>query len=120
MELVLFIKKRYKDFIANFNEQIEPFLTPGDHGKWTDYVNEKLKLKRDLILVAGMTQSQRSKLIKNGIKTIDEFAALKSNNKIFISKKDTLRNLYKQSKVQVLPKSLMTTKFRATHLVRER
>ncbi len=98
------LKKRYKDFIANFDEQIEPFLTPGDHGKWTDYVNEKLKTKRDLILVAGMTQSQRSKLIKNGIKTIDEFAALKSKNKIFISKKDTLRNLYQQSKVQVLPK----------------
>ena len=52
-----------------------------------------------------MTKYQRIKLIKNDIKNIDDFAALKSNNKIFGSKKDTLRNLYNQAKVQCLKKS---------------
>ena len=100
------LKKRYKKFIENFNEDIEIKLIPGNHGKWTEYVTEKLKKDRDLILVAGMTQSQRVKLVKNNIKTIDEFAGLKPNNKIFGSKKDTLRNLYNQAQVQVKSRSL--------------
>jgi len=99
-----FLKKRYKIFLNNFNEEIQPQLIPDNHGKWTDYVNEKLKGMRDLIIVAGMTKYQRIKLIKNDIKNIDDFAALKSNNKIFGSKKDTLRNLYNQAKVQCLKK----------------
>ena len=54
-----------------------------------------------------MTKYQRIKLIKNDIKNIDDFAALKANNKIFGSKKDTLRNLYNQAKVQCLKKNQM-------------
>ena len=99
------LKKRYKKFIENFNEDMEIKFIPGNHGKWTDYVTEKLKKNRDLIIVAGMTQSQRLKLIKKNIKTIDDFAALKPENKIFGSKKDTLRNLYNQAKIQVRPRS---------------
>ena len=99
------LKKRYKEFIENFNEDMEIKFIPGNHGKWTDYVTGKLKKDRDLIIVAGMTQSQRIKLIKKNIKTIDDFAALKSNNKIFESKNNTLKNLYNQAKVQVRQQS---------------
>ena len=100
-----FLKKRYKVFLSCFNEEIQPQLIPDNHGKWTDYVNEKLKERRDLIIVAGMTKSQRIKLIKNDIKNIDDFAALKANNKIFGSKKSTLRNLHNQAKVQCIKKT---------------
>ena len=68
-----FSKKRYKIFLNNFNEEIQPHLIY-NQGKWTDYVNERLKGKRDLIIVAGMTKYQRIKLIKNDIKNIDDFA----------------------------------------------
>ena len=99
------IKQRYKKFLTDFNEEISPELMPGIHGKWSDYINEKLKERRDLILVAGMTKSQRKKLINNDIKTIEDFAFIKPENKIFVSKKDTLRNLHNQAKVQLLKKS---------------
>ena len=99
------IKQRYKKFLTDFNEEITPELMPGNHGKWSDYINEKLKERRDLILVAGMTKSQRKKLINNDIKTIEDFAFIKPENKIFVSKKDTLRNLHNQAKVQLLKKS---------------
>ena len=65
---------------------------PGNHGKWSDYINEKLKERRDLILVAGMTKSQRKKLInlfkKNKIQF--GFHYPKSINQI-----DSLKKLYK-------------------------
>tara|TARA_Y100001978_G_scaffold101594_1_gene90922 strand:+ start:133 stop:3687 length:3555 start_codon:yes stop_codon:yes gene_type:complete len=72
------LRNRYRNFLNNFDYNIQPEHFPGDHGHWSSFIEEELKKKRDLILVAGMRQSQRNKLIKAGINNIDELA--KTNN----------------------------------------
>ena len=57
------LRDRYRKFIEDFDESQQPEYCPGDHGHWSSFVEEKLENKRDLILVAGMRQSQRLSLI---------------------------------------------------------
>ena len=65
------LRDRYQKFLDAFDENQQPEHSPGDHGHWSSFIEEELGKKRDLILVAGMRQSQRNKLIAAGISTIE-------------------------------------------------
>ena len=69
------LRQRYRDFRAGFDPSQEPEDAPGDHGLWGPFIEQRLEAKRDLILVAGMRQSQRHKLRAAGITTIDALAS---------------------------------------------
>ena len=97
------LRDRYKKFIENFDESNQPEYSPGDHGHWSSFVEEELKKKRDLILVAGMRRNQRNKLISSGICTIDELAKAsrsqiknQMDEKIFVQLKE-------QAAIQICP-----------------
>ena len=68
------LRQRYRDFRASFDPDAQPEDAPGDHGTWVPYIKQRLEQARDLTLVAGMRQSQRSKLRAAGITTIDALA----------------------------------------------
>ena len=68
------LRYRYQKFLDSFDKNRQPEHSPGDHGHWSSFIEEELGKKRDLILVAGMRQSQRNKLIAAGISTIEELA----------------------------------------------
>ena len=70
------LRQRYRTFRAGFDPSQEPEDAPGDQGLWEPFIQQRLEAKRDLILVAGMRQSQRDKLRAAGITTIDQLAAL--------------------------------------------
>ena len=70
------LRKRYRDFRAGFDPKQEPEDAPGDHGLWKPFIEQRLKDKRDLKLVANLRGSQRQKLRAAGITTIDALAAL--------------------------------------------
>ena len=74
------LRQRYRDFRAAFDPSLEPEDAPGDHGLWEPFIEQRLQQKRDLILVAGLHQSQRSKLRAAGITTINDLAALPQND----------------------------------------
>lgn len=69
------LRQRYRDFRAGFDPSQEPEDAPGDHGLWEPFIQQRLEAKRDLILVAGLRQSQRSKLRAAGLASIDALAA---------------------------------------------
>ena len=58
------LRQRYRTFRAGFDPSQEPEDAPGDQGLWEPFIQQRLEAKRDLILVAGMRQSQRSKALK--------------------------------------------------------
>ena len=66
-----FKKNEYKTFLRNFDPNKEPEDIPGDHSNWTEFITERLKKKRDLILVHNMLKTQRNKLRSEGILSID-------------------------------------------------
>ena len=45
-----FKKNEYKTFLRNFDPNKEPEDIPGDHSNWTEFITERLKKKKDLIL----------------------------------------------------------------------
>ena len=98
------LKSQYKQFIDNFDPNKEPDIFPGNHGKWTTFIEKELSRRKDLSLVAGMNKYQRHRLIEQSINTIDEFARY-DLEKILVSKEDPLINLQKQAKAQVHPKN---------------
>ena len=53
---------RYRDFRQAFDPAAIPEDSPGDHSSWTTYIEQRLEANRDLMLVAGMRQTQRLKL----------------------------------------------------------
>jgi len=66
------LRQRYRDFRASFDPKHEPEDAPGDHGLWEPFIEQRLQQKRDLILVAGLRQNQRSTLRAAGITTIEQ------------------------------------------------
>ncbi len=98
------LKSQYKQFIDNFDPNREPDIFPGNHGKWTTFIENELSRRKDLSLVAGMTKYQRNRLIEQSVNTIDQFAEYHLE-KILVSKEDPLINLQKQAKAQVHPKN---------------
>ena len=97
------LRDRYQKFLAAFDENKQPEHSPGDHGHWSSFIEEELEKKRDLILVAGMRQSQRNKLIASGISNIEELANASKNQlnnqideKMFVQLKE-------QAAIQIRP-----------------
>ena len=99
-----FKKNQYKSFLRNFNPNEEPEDIPGDHSNWTEFITERLKTKRDLILVHNMLKTQRNKLRAKGILSIDQLAAIKPNTKISGINPEILERLRKQAAIQIKPR----------------
>lgn len=76
------LRQRYRDFRAAFDPRREPEDAPGDHGLWEPFIQQRLEEARDLILVAGMRQSQRSNLRSAGISSIDHLATSPEDQRI--------------------------------------
>lgn len=104
------LKNEYIKFIDNFDYQKKPDLYPGNHGRWTTYIENLLSEKGDLSLVAGMTKYQRNRLLDNKITNINEFAKCDLSN-VLKGKQDPLINLQKQARVQVNSKNNGKTLF---------
>jgi len=95
------LRQRYRDFRAGFDPSQEPEDAPGDHGLWGPFIEQRLEAKRDLILVAGMRQSQRQKLRAAGISTIEQLAALPESTSLAGMNSDVLRRLREQAVIQL-------------------
>lgn len=98
------LRKRYRNFGESFDPNVIPQDTPGDHGSWTAFIEERLEASRDLVLVANMRQNQRLKFKQAGIHTIDDLAALPDQAHIQGLNRDALNDLRQQAKLQVTPK----------------
>ena len=69
------LRRRHREFRAAFEPSQPPEDAPGDHGLWEPFIQQRLEERRDLILVASIRQSQRSKLRAAGVHTIEQLAA---------------------------------------------
>ncbi|MCP9784080.1 TM0106 family RecB-like putative nuclease [Cyanobium sp. WKJ7-Wakatipu] len=110
------LRQRYRDFRASFDASKEPEDAPGDHGLWEPFITERLEAKRDLMLVAGMRQNQRTKLRAAGITTIEQLAALKETESVSKLAPAMLARLRDQARIQVA--SASKTDGRPAHEVR--
>ncbi|MEB3332747.1 MAG: TM0106 family RecB-like putative nuclease [Synechococcaceae cyanobacterium] len=97
------LRQRYRVFIASFDPQAPPQDAPGDHGGWQPLIEERLEQQRDLILVAGMRQSQRRRLRAAGITTIDQLAAAPAEPTIPGLDPAILLRLQEQARIQTAP-----------------
>ena len=95
------LRQRYRDFRSSFDASNEPEDAPGDHGLWEPFIEQRLEDKRDLKLVAGMRQNQRSKLRSAGITTIEQLAALNDIQVIPVMNSDLLKRLREQASIQI-------------------
>jgi len=95
------LRQRYRDFRAAFDSSQEPEDAPGDHGLWEPFIDERLKDKRDLILVAGLRQSQRSKLLVADISCVDALAASADDQPVAGLDPAVLQRLRAQARIQV-------------------
>ena len=78
---------------------------------WSDHCNSTWKNDDHLSLVANIQNSQRDKLYKAGIKTVEELALAEDNTKISNLNKDTYKRLHAQAKLQHSKKSTGKDKY---------
>ncbi|CAK6695432.1 TM0106 family RecB-like putative nuclease [Synechococcus sp. CBW1107] len=95
------LRERYRLFRAGFDPGQEPEDAPGDHGLWTPFIEQRLQEKRDLILVAGMRQSQRAKLRAIGISTIEQLADWPAAERVPGMDDAVLARLHDQAQIQL-------------------
>ena len=95
------LRQRYRDFRAGFDASQPPEDAPGDHGLWEPFIQQRLEDKRDLILVAGLRQSQRQKLRAAGIPTIDALAGLPADRRVDGVEDAVLARLRDQARIQM-------------------
>ena len=95
------LRQRYRDFRATFDPNQGPEDAPGDHGLWEPFIKQRLEGKRDLILVAGMRQSQRRKLHAGGITSIDALAASLDDQLVTGMDPAVLQRLRDQARIQL-------------------
>lgn len=95
------LRQRYRDFRASFDSSQEPEDAPGDHGLWEPFIQQRLEDKRDLVLVAGLRQSQRAKLRAAGISTIEQLAASPEDQPVAGLDVASLARLRDQARIQV-------------------
>ncbi|MEB3168263.1 MAG: TM0106 family RecB-like putative nuclease [Synechococcaceae cyanobacterium] len=95
------LRQRYRHFRAGFDPNHEPEDAPGDHGLWEPFIQQRLQEKRDLILVAGLRQSQRSKLRAADITTLDALAAAPEDQPVPGLDPAVLARLRDQARIQV-------------------
>ncbi|WP_341883878.1 TM0106 family RecB-like putative nuclease [Synechococcus sp. UW140] len=110
------LRQRYRDFRSSFDACNEPEDAPGDHGLWEPFIEQRLENKRDLMLVAGMRQNQRSKLRSAGITTIDELASLDDIEHVSKLDPAILARLQDQARIQIASEA--KTNGRPAHEVR--
>ena len=96
------LRQRYRDFRAGFDPNQEPDDAPGDHGPWDPYIQQRLEEARDLILVAGMRQSQRNKLRAAGISTIDALASCAEDQRLAGLDQAMFARLRDQARIQLV------------------
>jgi predicted RecB family nuclease len=97
------LRQRFAAFQESFEPSHAPEDTPGDHGGWTAFIDERLEQQRDLMLVAGMRQSQRQKLRAVGIHTIEQLAALPAVSSVKGLTGEALHELRQQAELQLTP-----------------
>jgi len=97
------LRQRFAVFQESFDPVKPPEGAPGDHGGWTAFIEERLEQQRDLILVAGMRQSQRQKLRSEGITTIEQLGAFSAGSSVKGLSPDTLHELRQQAELQLQP-----------------
>jgi uncharacterized protein len=95
------LRQRYRDFRAAFDSSQEPEDDRGDHGLWDPFIEQRLEQNRDLILVAGLRGSQRDKLKKAGVHTIEQLAALSEQSRVPGVNHDVLQRLREQAAIQL-------------------
>ena len=100
------LRQRFSAFQERFDPCQEPEDAPGDHSNWTAFIEERLEQQRDLILVAGMRQSQRQKLRAEGITKIEELAALPGGCSMKGLSGEALHELRQQAELQLTPVGL--------------
>lgn len=94
------VRDRYRDFRRTFDPAGRPENAPGDHGRWTDFIEQRLQADRDLSLVAGLRKSQREKLHAIGIKTVEELGAAPETLSAPGIRSDALAKLRNQARLQ--------------------
>ena len=97
------LRQRFAAFQQSFDPSQPPEDAPGDHGGWTAFIDERLEQQRDLMLVAGMRQSQRQKLRADGINTIEQLAALPAGSSVKGLSGEALHELRQQAELQLTP-----------------
>ncbi|MDA7437485.1 TM0106 family RecB-like putative nuclease [Synechococcus sp. AH-601-P06] len=97
------LRQRFAAFQECFDPSQPPEDSPGDHGGWTAFIEERLNHKRDLMLVAGMRQSQRLKLRAEGITTIEELAAMPAGSSVKGLSGEAFHDLRQQAQLQLTP-----------------
>jgi predicted RecB family nuclease len=95
------LRRRYRDFRAAFDPSQEPEDAPGDHGLWEPFIEQRLQQKRDLILVAGLRQNQRSKLRAAAITSIDGLANSGDDQPVSGLDPAVLQRLRDQARIQI-------------------
>ena len=99
-----FKKNEFKYFLQNFNPEQQPEDVPGDHSNWTDFITERLREKKDLILVHNMLKTQRKKLRAAGILTVEQLATIKPETKIQGMNPEIFEKLRQQAAIQIKPR----------------
>ena len=61
------LRQRYYQFQKSFNPAVVPEDAPGDHCSWSTFIEQRLEVARDLMLVANMRQSQCQRLRAAGV-----------------------------------------------------
>ena len=97
------LRSRYRHFRQFFDPATIPEDCPGDHSGWTAFIEQRLEANRDLMLVAGMRQTQRLKLKAAGVNTIEELAALAGGTAIAGLNSEALHELRQQAELQLSP-----------------
>ncbi len=97
------LRSRYRDFRQVFDPAAIPEDSPGDHSSWTVFIEQRLEANRDLMLVAGMRQTQRLKLKAAGVNTIEELAALPGGTAVAGLNSEALHELRQQAELQLTP-----------------
>jgi predicted RecB family nuclease len=95
------LRQRYRAFRAAFDPSQEPEDAPGDHGLWQPFIQQRLEQQRDLILVAGLRQSQRRKLREAGITSVDALAASADDQVVPGLDPAVLQRLRDQARIQI-------------------
>ena len=93
-----------KYFLQNFNPEHQPEDIPGDHSNWTDFITERMREKKDLILVHNMLKTQRKKLRAAGILTVEQLATMKPETKIQGMNPEISEKLRQQAAIQIKPR----------------
>jgi predicted RecB family nuclease len=94
------VRHSFMEFMADFDPDKMPPLTPGNHGEWQEYA-DRLLLDRDhLSQVANITRQQIRKLEEAGISTFTQLAATDPLKPVSHFSHDVFHRLVTQAQLQ--------------------